>query len=274
MLIDAHQHYWIIGKHGQEWPTADLGRIHRDFEPSDWEAEASAVGVESSILVQSQPSDADTDWLLELADATPSVVGVVGWADLKSPDAPARIGKLAQHRQLKGLRPMLQSLPDSWINDPVLDPSITAMLEHGLRFDALVLPTQLPNLRRFAMRWPELSIVIDHGAKPAIRDKQVEPWATEMSELAKLPNVMCKLSGLMTEKAPAQGHEALAPFVQHLCATFGPERLMWGSDWPVVLLAARYAEWFEMARDLGGFSEAELGHVFGGTATRFYGLDA
>jgi L-fuconolactonase len=273
VLIDAHQHYWRIGKAGHEWPTPDLALIYRDFGPDDWAAEAGPLGICASVLVQSQPSDADTDWLLDLAEVTPSVKAVVGWCDLKSPDAPQRIAELAARPLLKGLRPMLQGLPEDWIADPVLDPAIEAMIANGLRFDALVFTRHLANLASFAERWPDLPIVIDHMAKPPIADGEIESWSHEMERLAELPNVMCKLSGLFTEMAPGQPRDVLRPYVATVCALFGPERMMWGSDWPVIKLAGDMAEWHALAAELTGFDEAGREMLFGGTAARFYGIE-
>lgn len=272
MLIDAHQHLWQIGRNGHEWPTEDLAPIHRDFGLDDWRDSAVPLGITGSVLVQAQPNDRETDWLLRVAEASPSIMAVVGWVDLKAPAAASRIADLAQHPKLKGLRPMLQALPPEWVADPALDPAIAAMIEHDLRFDALVFTQHLPHLRAFAERWPELPIVIDHGAKPPIAAAQLEPWRTEMARLAQLPNVVCKLSGLFTEMAPGQERAALEPYVRHLAGMFGPERLMWGSDWPVILLAGSYREWFETARDLSGFDARGLPSLLGGTAARFYGF--
>lgn len=273
MLIDAHQHYWRIGGNGHEWPTPDLDRIYRDFGPQEWEAVAGPLGITASVAVQSQPGALDTDWLLRLADATPSIKAVVGWTELKAADAPENIQRLAGHPKLKGLRPMLQNLAeDDWIADPALDPAIRAMIDTDLRFDALLFTRHLPHLRRFALRWQQLSIVIDHGAKPPIAKEQLDPWREEMARLAELPNVMCKLSGLFTEMAPGQSRETLAPYVRHLAELFGSERLMWGSDWPVILLAGEYEEWFRLAGDLTGFDAHGRAALFGGTAARFYGI--
>jgi L-fuconolactonase len=273
MLIDAHQHYWRIGENGHEWPTPDLAPIYRNFGPADWIRVAEPLGISGSVLVQSQPSDADTDWLIRLADATPSVKAVVGWVELKAPNAAERIEQLARHPKLKGLRPMLQNLPeDDWIADAALDPAVKAVVAGGLRFDALVFTRHLPHLRAFAARWPDLPIVIDHGAKPPIAGEQLDPWREEITALAALPNIMCKLSGLLTETASGQSQKALKPYVRHLAETFGPERLMWGSDWPVVLLAGRFDEWFELAGELIDFDEVGRAALFSGTAARFYGI--
>ncbi len=272
-MIDAHQHFWQIGTNGHQWPTPDLDRIHRDFMPTDWREAAGPLRISGSVAVQSQPNEADTFWLLELAGRTSWVRGVVGWTDLSAPDAPQAIARLAEHAKLKGLRPMLQNLDeDDWIADPKLDPAIEAMAAHGLRFDALVFTRHLPHLRRFAKRWPDLPIVIDHCAKPPIAEGSIEPWRSEMSEIARLPNVNCKLSGLFTEMDPAQNRRAIASYVSAVCEMFGPDRLMWGSDWPVLLLAGEYDEWFRLAAELSGFDDVGLAQLFGGTAARFYGI--
>jgi L-fuconolactonase len=274
VLIDAHQHFWRIGENDCAWPTPDLAAIHRNFGPEDLKAVGASVGLTGSVLVQSQPSDRDTDWLLDLAAAEPLVLAVVGWTDLAAPDARGRIAALARRSKLRGLRPMLQTLSDdTWILQPALAPAIEAMIDHCLSFDALVLPRHLPHLLAFAQRWPDLSIVIDHGAKPAIAAGTLDPWRADIAALAAQPNVFCKLSGLLTEAAPGQSPTALAPYVAHLVQAFGPARLMWGSDWPVLDLAGDYAVWRMLAQDLSGLSNpADLAALFGETARRFYRL--
>jgi L-fuconolactonase len=268
-MIDAHQHLWRIGRNDCTWPTADLAAIHRDYAVADLETVARPLGITGSVLVQSQPSDRDTDWILEVADGSPFILGVVGWADLKAADAPARIAHLAARPKLKGLRPMLQGLPEDWILDPAAEPAVRAMIDHGLVFDALVFPRHLRSLEGFARRYPDLVIVIDHGAKPQIADEILDPWRDDIAALAALPNVVCKVSGLLTE-AGGRPPEALAPYVEHLLAVFGPERLMWGSDWPVVELVETYAGWFDLARDLLGGQPAAP--IFGDVARRTYKL--
>jgi L-fuconolactonase len=268
-MIDGHQHLWRIGRNDCTWPTPDLAAIHRDYGVEDLEAVARPLGITGSVLVQSQPSDRDTDWMLEVANAAPFVLGVVGWADLKAADAPARVAHLARQPKLKGLRPMLQGLAEDWILDPAAEPAVRAMVRHGLTFDALVFPRHLTNLAVFARRHPDLSIVIDHGAKPRIADGVLDPWRDHMAALAGLPNVVCKISGLLTE-AGDRPAASLAPYVEHLLASFGPSRLMWGSDWPVVELVESYAGWFELARGLLGETGADA--VFGEVARRVYKL--
>jgi L-fuconolactonase len=273
VLIDAHQHFWRVGENGFSWPTPDLATIHRDFGPPDLGAVAGPHGLTGCVLVQSQPDDRDTDWLLALAAEEPLVLGVVGWADLTAPDAPARIARLSRNAKLRGLRPMLQSLDDdAWIAAPGLDPALDAMVAHGLSLDALVLTRHLPHLLALARRRPELAIVIDHGAKPPIAVGDEDgAWARGIEALAAQPQVFCKLSGLLTEAAPGQGAQALAPYVARLVAAFGPERLMWGSDWPVLNLAGDYRGWLALARDLSELTDAaDLAALFGGTSRRFY----
>ncbi|MES1158399.1 MAG: amidohydrolase family protein [Terricaulis silvestris] len=273
MIIDAHQHFWRIGENDCTWPTPDLTAIYRNFETTDLEAVASPLGVIGSVLLQTQESDRDTDWMLALAAEAPCVKAVVGWVDLAAPGATERIVQLARAPKFRGLRPMLQSsAQDDWITQPSLAPAIEVMTAHEMSFDALVFTRHLPALRVFAARHPTLQIVIDHAAKPPIALGQLDPWREEMVAIARLPNVWCKFSGLLTEAAPAASSEALQPYVSHLVNIFGASRLMWGSDWPVLLLASDYARWLNMARDLTGFKGAEQDQAFGGVARAFYRL--
>jgi L-fuconolactonase len=271
-MIDAHQHVWQLGRNGCAWPTKAEEPIFRDYGLADFRAEAARCGVARTVLVQSQEDARDTDWLLDLAEADDTVAGVVGWADLGAPDAAARIAALAAKPKLKALRPMVQDKLADWYDDPVLETAFAAMVEHGLRLDALVRVPHLAALDRLAERFPQLAIVIDHAAKPHIdaEDGYAE-WHAAIAPLAARPNVFCKLSGLLTEcgSAPA---EAIGPYVGAILELFGPERTMWGSDWPVLELAAGYCEWLSMAQAC--VPRAARQHVFEGTAARFYGLEA
>ena len=273
MRVDAHVHFWRIGRNDCTWPPPELAAIHRDFLPEDWRREASAAGIDAAIAVQSQPSEHDTAWLLELARDDARIAGVVGWVDLSARAAADRIAALASHPKLRGLRPMLQDLPDdAWILQSSLTPAIEAMVAHGLCFDALVKPRHLPHLLRFAERHPALRIVIDHAAKPDIARDTLEPWRARIAALAELPNVFCKMSGLLTEAGDDWHARDLAPWVEHLLATFGPRRLLWGSDWPVLNLAADYARWFHLADQLAGLAGDDRAALFGGNAVRVYGI--
>ncbi|KQW49765.1 MULTISPECIES: amidohydrolase [unclassified Roseateles] len=283
MKVDAHQHFWRLADRQGQWPPASLETIHRDFGPQDLEPHRQAVGIDATVLVQSLPSVADTHWMLAVAEATPWVRGVVGWVDFKAPDAADQIDALARHPLLKGLRPMLQDLPDDdWIADPACGPAAEAMQRHDLVFDALVLPRQLPALRRFAARHPRLRMVIDHAAKPLIARGTVEPWLGDLASLAVMPQVHCKLSGLLTEAGERCDAAALQPYVQTLWALFGPQRLLWGSDWPVLRLAAAhndYADWWALAHQLAAQFHPppdadDLRALFGANAVRLYRLES
>jgi L-fuconolactonase len=275
-ILDSHQHFWRIDRPEQRWPDADWPLIHRDFLPEDLRTATEGLDMVGTVLVQSQPDDRDTDWLLDLAAADPLILGVVGWVALDDAQAPTRIAQLAAREKCVGLRPMLQGIDDSnWILRDDLVPAIEAMLAHGLRFDALVQPRHLPVLARFAERWPDLPIVIDHGAKPYAADLILDPWREQLAALARYPNIWCKLSGLRTEQARGQSADALAPYVAHILSSFG-ERTMWGSDWPVLLhMGDCYTDWVDDALRLAGDLDALMhARLFEGAARAFYGLAA
>ena len=278
-MIDAHQHCWRIGENDCCWPTSDLTGIYRHFELDDLHQETQKAGVKGTVLVQSQESDRDTDYLLRLAQASDLIKAVVGWVDLTSSVAEERVNYLAAQPKFRGLRPMLQGLADDhWILRHDIEPAIRAMIQGKLVFDALVFERHLPYLHIFARRHPELSIVIDHAAKPAIKAGGFEQWSATIAAFAELPNVSCKLSGLLTESAPEQGLDQIRPYVVHLYRIFGAERLLWGSDWPVLLLAENaqyntYESWMGMARQLLPTTDAdELEHIFALNAKRVYRL--
>lgn len=273
MQVDAHVHFWQIGRNDCAWPPPELTAIHRDMLPAEWQEEAKPLGIDAAIVVQSQPSARDTAWLLELARDHACIAGVVGWVDLAAPDAPATIAALVQEPKLRGLRPMLQDLPeDDWLLHAELAPAIEAMIAHHLCLDALVRPRHLPHLVRFAERHPALSIVIDHAAKPDIVRRALDPWRACIAELAALPQVSCKLSGLATEAGCDWRPQDLQPFVEHLLATFGPRGLLWGSDWPVIHLASGYSQWFGVADALTCLAGDEWAALFGDNAVRVYGI--
>lgn len=272
MLIDAHQHFWRIGRNGHEWPTPDLTGLYRDFGPNELLEASQGLGLTGSIVVQSQPNELDTDWLLALVKNEPLVLGVVGWVDLSAPNAPSRLANLARQPKFKGVRPMLQSLPDpDWIARPALAPALDALEALELSLDALVYTRQLPAVLAVARQRPALRIVIDHGAKPPISSGDLETWASAMAAAAEVPQVHCKLSGLWTEAAPGAPGDVLAPYIDRLIQLFGPERLMWGSDWPVVNLAGDYAAWHDhVCRRLALVDTTVSRQVMGEVARRFY----
>ncbi len=277
MRIDAHQHFWRPSRGDYGWLTPQAHpAICRTFLPADLEPMLIDAGIERTILVQAAPTGAETDYLLKHAEETPFVVGVVGWADLEAADAPARITAMASNPALLGLRPMLQDLDDdAWILRPSVAPALVAMQAAGLRFDALVTPRHLPPLSRLLGARPELNVVIDHGAKPDIAGGRLREWATQMRAIAADTAAYCKLSGLVTEAGGRWSEEDLKPYADVLLEAFGPARLMWGSDWPVVNEAGGYAAWHSAAWALAeGCTRDERDLIFGGAAQAFYGIAA
>ncbi|HXQ12809.1 MAG TPA: amidohydrolase family protein [Caulobacteraceae bacterium] len=275
MQIDAHQHFWRLSRGDYGWLTPELQPIHRDFGPGDLRPLAAAAGVERTVLVQAAPTEAETGFLLELAAAEPFVAGVVGWVDFEAPDAAHRVAALAARPKLVGLRPMMQDMADDrWMLRDEIWPALHAMAEEGLTFDALVFPRHLPTLSEFARRYPGLDIVIDHAAKPDIAAGALEDWARDIRAIAGETRLVCKLSGLITEAGSGWSVEQLRPYVEVLVEAFGADRLMWGSDWPVVNLAGSYASWRTAAETLlADCSDDERAAIFGQTASVFYGLD-
>lgn len=270
--IDAHQHFWRISRGDYGWLTPALGSIYRDFSPEDLAPLLGGAGIDRTILVQAAPSVAETEFLLETANNTPFVAGVVGWVDFTAPSAYATINRLAANPLLVGLRPMIHDIADpDWMLRLELSAALQAMQSHGLVFDALVRPPHLSRLLALADRYPRLAIVIDHGAKPRIADGILDPWRADITALAARGNLHCKLSGLVTEAGSGWDAERLRPYSDHLIASFGPSRLMFGSDWPVCTLAASYPEWLATAEVLcGGLSPENRAAIFGGTAQRVY----
>ena len=270
--IDAHHHLWRLARGDYGWLTAALAPIHRDFESADLAPLLAERDIGATILVQAAPTEAETRFLLEVAAATTFVAGVVGWTELTAPDAPARVAALARDPLLVGLRPMVQDIADDdWLLRRDLAPGLSAMARHGLVLDALVLPRHLARLRVVAERHPDLAIVVDHLAKPRVREGRLEPWRSDLAALAALPNLWCKLSGLATEAAPDWRAADLAPYAAAALDAFGPRRVLWGSDWPVVELAGGYGRWWAATGALlADLVEADRAAVLGATAKRVY----
>lgn len=270
--IDAHQHYWRLARSDYGWLTPDLGPIYRDFLPDDLAPLTDDCGIDATILVQAAPTLAETEFLLDIAGRTPSVAGVVGWIDFEAPAAIADIVRLAENPKLVGLRPMIHDIADErWMLRPIFDRVFRTIAAQGLVFDALVRPPHLPHLDTLATRYPELSVVVDHGAKPLIATGLREPWARDLSRLAMHANVVCKLSGLATEAGKNWNAATLRPFMDLIADTFGGDRLLFGSDWPVLNLAGSYRQWFDIARDfVESRADLDAAAVFGANAARIY----
>jgi len=277
MRIDAHQHFWRPSRGDYGWLTPQAHpAICRKFLPQDLQPLLDDAGIQRTVLVQAAPTGAETDYLLGLAVETPFVAGVVGWVDLEAPDARRQIEALARKPKLVGLRPMLQDLADdAWIVRSSVAPALAAMEAAGLRFDALVTLRHLPHLARLLAARPELNVVIDHGAKPDIAGSALSDWAAQMRAIGARTAAYCKLSGLVTEAGGRWTEEDLKPYVEVLLEAFGPARLMWGSDWPVVNEAGGYAAWHSAAAALTErCSQDERDLIFGGAAQAFYGVGA
>ena len=287
MRVDSHQHFWRPSRGDYGWLRADepaLAPLARDFLPEHLLPALHAGAVSQTVLVQAADSVEETEFLLELAARHELIGGVVGWVDLSSPDAVRTLEGWALHAKFKGVRPMLQDLPDDdWIARAPRPDAVRTLMRLGLRFDALVKPRHLSSLLRFAQAWPGLPVVIDHAAKPPLPidmdcDATVA-WRRHMAELAALPQVSCKFSGLLTEMLPAarasrtSATEALRPVWRDLLRWFGPARLMWGSDWPVLTLAGDYAAWIAASAALiDELPASDQALVWHRNAQRFYGL--
>jgi L-fuconolactonase len=284
MIIDAHHHLWDPGTRRHAW-LDPLPALRRPFTVGEFAGIAAAHGVAASILVQVLPSAAETAEFLALAGTGTLVAGVVGWADLTAPDVAdqvARLRALPGGDRLAGIRHLVQDEPDpDWLDRPDVRRGLRALGEAGLVYDLLVRPAQLPAAIRTARDLPGVRFVLDHGGKPDIAHGRLEPWGGLVAELARQPNVACKLSGLVTEAGPrwsAARHSIarFGPYAGRLIEAFGPDRLMFGSDWPVCTLAASYGEVLDLAVALlaGRLDSAGTDAVLGGNAVRIYGLCA
>ncbi len=273
---DAHQHYWDPARGDYGWLTPELDLLYRRFAPADLAPLRKRAGVRRTVLVQAAPTVDETRYLLRLARGEPSIAAVVGWAPLDDPATPTLLAELAREPKFRGVRPMLQDLADDhWIATADTDAAGDAMIAHDLAFDALVFTRHAAALEAFLARHPALRVVIDHGMKPPIRDgtRGWSAWAEAITRLARFPQVHCKLSGLATEAAPGWNDATLRPWVMHLVGAFGAQRLMWGSDWPVLNLNGGYGRWHSCAaRLLAGLSETDRWAVFGANAAVFYRL--
>jgi L-fucono-1,5-lactonase len=277
MIIDAHQHFWDLARADYDWLTPDKSVLFRDYLPADLAPLLVDNRVAATVLVQAAASNAETRYLLRLAEAHSFIAGVVGWVDFESANAGRDISRLiaAGQAKLKGLRPMIQDIADPhWISRPSLDATFEAMIACDLVFDALVKPEQLGPLRTRLIRHPQLRAVLDHAGKPDIAHRDFDRWAEDLERLASDTAVYCKLSGLLTEAGERTSPEDLAPYIAHIFRCFGPERLLWGSDWPVLNLACDYTQWLTLCRDfVNHFAAGCEQDVFRDTAARLYRLE-
>ena len=273
-MIDSHQHFWTMARGDYGWMGPHVAPLLRDFMPGDLAPLMARTGITRTIAVQAADSEAETEFLLQLAEQTEFIAGVVGWLDMDSDVFPERLDHLGCAPRFVGLRPMLQDLPDDrFILRPRVLRHLGLVADRGLALDVLIFPRHLPHVREALSLTPGLRAVIDHMAKPEIAAGTLDPWREGIAAVAALPDVSCKLSGLVTE-APAGSWtpDQLRPYVDHVVNCFGPDRLMFGSDWPVCTLAATYAEVNNAARLLTArhFGPADMEKLFSTNAARFY----
>ena len=275
MIIDSHHHFWQYGPEQYGWISESMGVLRRDFLPDELLREATAAGVEGVVSVQARQTLGETRWLLELASQHDFIRGVVGWAPLADPDVAGQLELLAAAEKLKAIRHVVQDEPDDdFILGEDFNRGVAELRRFGLRYDILIFERHLPQATKFVDRHPNQVFVLDHVAKPRVRDGEMSPWRENLQELARRENVYCKLSGLVTEAdwvrwSPSQ----LQPYVDVALEAFGPSRLMFGSDWPVCLLAAGYRDWVEIVTQMTSvLSPAEQRRVLGETAIEAYNL--
>lgn len=273
--IDAHVHLWDPARGDYGWLTSAIPELYRRFDKQDLRPLLDVAGIDAVVLVQAAPTAAESDYLLSIAERTPWIAGVVGWVDFDARDVEDEVARRAAQRKFVGVRPMLQDICDvDWIVAPERARALSALSTHELVFDALIRPEHISRVERIARRHPDLSIVIDHAAKPVIANSLDAAWHEGLSALAACPNVVCKLSGLLTQLEPATNRAKVLDCARTVLKTFGAARVIWGSDWPVLTLAASYDEWRALTQEaLEPLSASDRDCVMGGNAARIYKLE-
>jgi len=277
MIIDSHQHFWQVGRFDYPWMSSDLGVLYRDYLPPVLKPILNANGVEKTVLVQASNSVAESRWLLELADQYPFIAGVVGWVNLRSEEVETELLEFTAHQKFKGVRHLVESEPaDDWLIQPEVLRGLRQLSVHDLAYDLLVHPRHLMHVSKVAEHCPDLRLVIDHMAKPAIARGEFDGWAKQFKPLALFPNLHCKLSGLVTEANWSTWTiDDLRPFVDCALDSFGPDRMMFGSDYPVCLLAATYERVLDSFHEaLKHLDDSDRTKIFSENAKNFYRLEA
>jgi L-fuconolactonase len=276
MRIDAHQHFWDLDRFDYAWMPAEPSVLRQNFLPDRLEQILTRNRFEGSVLVQANTLLAETHWLLELAEANEFIRAVVGWVDLTDPRLGAVLDELQKRPKFKGVRhPVHDEADDNWLMRPDVLAGLAELARRGLPYDLLLRPQHLPLVPRIAERVPDLRMVIDHIAKPLIAAQVMEPWARDIEAASKLPQVYCKLSGMITEADPKSCKaEHLKPYVEHVMRIFGPDRLMFGSDWPVCMLAGSWKEALAAFTQSIGAQPIEVREkLLGETARNFYRIE-
>ncbi|WP_460908370.1 amidohydrolase family protein [Spirosoma areae] len=275
MTIDAHQHFWHFDPVRDSWITDDMAIIQRDFLPSDLEPVLAQNGIDGCVAVQASQSEEETLFMVNMAQSYDIVKGVVGWVDLQAQDLTQRLTELSQHNQIKGYRHVAQAEPNDFLARPGVIQGIRQLADFGLTYDILIYPSQLKAALQLVRAVPEVAFVIDHLAKPYIKKGEISRWSNFMAEIARNKNVSCKLSGMVTE-ADWQNwsKKDFFPYLNVVFEHFGPDRLMFGSDWPVCLVAANYTQVKTLVDEyVDAWGEEVRTKVFGANAVLFYGLE-
>ncbi len=275
MHIDAHQHFWIYDSREYDWIDDSMAPLQRNFLPADLKPELEAAGFEGCVAVQARQAGEETRWLLELAASSPFILGVVGWVDLQSPHVRSELQTWAGNPKLVGVRHVVQSEPDDrFLLRPEFLRGISVLEEFDLAYDILIYTKHLPVAAEFVRQFPRQRFVLDHLAKPPIKSGSLDPWSHGIRKLAEFPNVSCKLSGMVTEADWRHWKaEDMTPYLDIAFDSFGPQRLMIGSDWPVCLVAASYAHATGIVKDYLGRQPVDVREaVLGGNAQRFWKL--
>jgi L-fuconolactonase len=275
MKIDSHHHFWSYSAAEYPWIGDSMTALRRDFLPGHLKAEIAAAGIDGVVSVQARQSVRETEWLLSLADAEPFIKGVVGWVPLARTDVRSTLAKLAANPKLRGVRHVVQDEPDDrFILGADFNRGVSALREFGLVYDILIFERQLAPAIEFVDRHPRQVFVLDHIAKPRIKAGALDPWRANIGELARRENVFCKISGMVTEADwRTWSEERLRPYFDVALEAFGPKRLMFGTDWPVCLVAASYSRWTEgVTHFSSSLSADEKQSLFGEAAITAYGL--
>lgn len=275
MIIDSHQHFWQVGRFDYPWMSPELGVLYRDYSPETLEPILREYGVAETILVQASNSLAETDWLLSLAEQHQFIVGVVGWVDLEDPGLAEDLEVFKANPKFKGVRHLVESeSQEDWLAQPEVIRGLQMLEQDDVVYDLLVHTRHLKHVKTVAEACPRLRLVVDHMAKPKIASSERNEWASALKEVAAYPNISCKLSGLVTEANHKSWQtEDLRPYVENALEVFGPERMMFGSDWPVCLLAAPYVQVLETFQTLlRELSDEKRAMIFSGNAMEIYRL--
>lgn len=275
MTIDSHQHFWVYEPIRDAWITPEMGVIQRDFLPADLEPVLKANGVDGCVSVQADQSDAETEFLIHLASAKEMIKGVVGWVDFRAEDLYDKLEVYSQFELLKGFRHVAQVEPEGFLLQQDFVNGVGQLAAFDFTYDVLIYPHQLKEAFAFARQLPQVRFVLDHLAKPLIKKGEIDPWKEDIKRLAELSNMSCKVSGMVTE-ANWRGwkKEDFYPYLDVVFEAFGTKRLLFGSDWPVCMVAAEYGEMKDiLTHYISSFSSTEKADIMGNNAVRFYNLD-